>query len=257
VADYTTITTDYNKGTDASPDWTGTTIAIGGTGNGANEFRMALSTGSQTTSTGHTSWPYMLLPASGTQVVDRLYAFSADTTGIQVATYDGTNGKARVLRWNLSADGNPVSAMQASFFANTTHTAPSAGTQPPGANNDTWTNGHASDTSSTSYIKYNYYGSGITAGGTQETPGAGSVGTSPTATTGTAGSVTTTAGDWLNTHAAWQSAQGWIQYITGVAVPKASTAMLWYHTLIIYIGANQTTVAGGITIVHTLQYTFA
>ena len=46
MADYGTISTDYNKGTDASPDWTGSTISLSGT-SGANEFRMALSAGSQ------------------------------------------------------------------------------------------------------------------------------------------------------------------------------------------------------------------
>ena len=254
MADYTTITCDWNSGTDASPTWTGTTIAMSGSG-GANEFRMALSGTGATGTTASASWPYMNIPTSGTTPVNQVWAFPTNTSGTQVATYDGTNGKARVFRLNFSTGGNPVSAMQVSFFANTTHTAPSPGTQPPGANNDAFTNGQSSDTSSTSYIKYNFFGSGLTAGGVQETPAAGSVGTAPTATTGTAGSVTTTAGDWLNAHLAWQSAQGFLQYITGVAIPQTNTAFFWYFTVVIFIGANIST--GTFTIVQTLQYTFS
>lgn len=218
---------------------------------------MALSTGSQTGSTPSASWPYMPLPASGTTVVNQLWAFSTNTSGSQVATYDGTNGKARVLRKNFSADGNPISAMQVSFFANSTHTNPSAGTQPPGTNNDTFTNGTSGETSSKSAIKGNFYGSGITAAGTQETPSAGTVGTAPSATTGTSGAVTTTAGNWLNAAGAWTDLAGWNDYIIGVAIPKASTAMLWYFTLAIYLAASMTTQAGGWTIIDTIQYSYA
>lgn len=256
MSDYSTITTDYNKGTDASPDWTGATIALSGSA-GANEFRMALSSGSQTTSTPSASWPYMALPVSGTTTVNQLYAFSTNTSGILLTTYDGTNGKARVLRYNLSADGNPISAMQVSFFANSTHTNPSAGTQPPGTNNDAFTNGTSGESSSKSLIKGNFYGSGITAAGTQETPSAGTVGTAPSATTGSAGATTTTAGNWLNAAGAWTDLAGWNDYIIGVAIPKASTAMLWYFTLAIYIAASMSTQAGGWTIVQTLQYSYA
>ncbi|GHO99556.1 hypothetical protein KSF_096040 [Reticulibacter mediterranei] len=256
MADFGTITTDYNKGTDASPDWTGTTIALSGT-SGANEFRMALSTGSQTTTTPSASWPYMPLPASGASAVDRLYAFSTNTSGIQVATYDGTNAKARVLRKNFSNNGNPISAMQFSFFADSTHANPSGGTQPPGSHNDTFTNGTSGETSSKSAIKCSMYGSGATAGGTQETPSAGTVGTSPGATTGTSGAVTTTAGNWLNANGAWQDLAGWNDYIIGVAIPAASTAFFWYYTLIIYLVASMTTQAGGWQIVDTVQYSYA
>jgi hypothetical protein len=252
MADYTTINMQYNTGTDASPTWTGTAIALSGT-SGANELRMAITGGG--TSITSANWPYMAKPTSGTTAVTSLYAYTADGTGSQVATYDGTNGKARVLRWNFDNTGNPVTAMQVGFFANSTHTAPSPGTQPAGTNNDAFTNGQASDTSSTSYIKFNLYGSGLTAGGTQETPSAGTVGTSPTATTGTAGSVTTTAGNWLNANAAWQSGQGFVQYITGVAIPQTATAFNWYMALLIFIGANIT--AGTYTIVCTLQYSYS
>jgi hypothetical protein len=257
MADYGTITTDYNKSSasDASPDWTGTTIALSGT-SGANEFRLALSSGSQTTSTASASWPYMALPLSSTTVVDRVYAFSTNTSGIQTI-YDGTNGKARVFRKNFSNNGNPISAMQFSFFANSTHTNPSGGTQPPGSNNDTFTNGTSGETSSRSAVKCSMYGSGATAGGTQETPSAGTVGTSPSATTGTTGAVTTTAGNWLNANGAWQDLAGWNDYIIGVAIPAASTAFFWYYTLIFYLAASMTTQAGGWQFIDTIQYSYA
>lgn len=256
MADYGTISTDYNKGTDASPDWTGSTISLSGT-SGANEFRMALSAGSQGSSTSSADWPYMPLPSSGTTTVNQLWAAKTDTSSIQVATYDGTNGNARVLRYNFSADGNPVSAMQVSFFADSTHTNPSAGTQPPDSHNDAFTNGTSGESSSKSLIKGNFYGSGATAAGTQETPSAGSVGTSPSATTGTSGAVTTTAGNWLNAAGAWQDLAGWNDYIVGVAIPKANTAFFWYFTLVIYIAASMGTQAGGWTMVQTLQYSYA
>jgi hypothetical protein len=256
MADYGTITTQYNTGTDASPTWTGTAIALSGS-SGANEFRMAKSGGSQNGTTPSASWPYMALPASGVSVVDQLWAFTTNTSGSQVATYDGTNGKARVLRKSFSNDGNPISAMQVSFFADSNHTNPSGGTQPPTTHNDTFTNGTSGETSSKSAIKGNFYGSGLTAGGTQETPSAGSVGTSPSATTGTSGAVTTTAGNWLNAAGAWQDLAGWNDYIIGVAIPQASTAFFWYYVLIIYLAASMTTQAGGWQIVDTVQYSYA
>lgn len=256
MADYTTINTQYNTGSDGTPTWTGTAIALSGSA-GANEFRMALSTGSQTGSTSSASWPYMSLPVSGTTVVNQLWAFTANTTGSQVATYDGTNGKARVLRYNFDNTGTLISAIQCSFFANSTHTNPSPGTQAPGTNNDTFTNGTSGETSSRSAIKFNFYGSGLTAGGVQETPSAGTVGTAPSATTGATGSVTTTAGNWLNTAGAWQDAQGFVDYVIGGAIPAAVTAFNWYFTLAIYLAASMTTQAGGWTIVQTIQYSYS
>ena len=241
----------YNTGTDASPTWTGTAIALSGS-SGANELRMALSSGSQTGSTSSANWPYMSRPTSGTSTVNQLWAFTADTTGSQVATYTGDNTKANVLRWNFDNTGNPITAMQVTFSADNTHTAPSAGTQPPGSHNEPFPNGNSSDTSSTSYIKGNCYGSGLTAGGSQETPSAGSVGTNPSATTGTAGALTPSAGSWLTT---WQSLQGAIQYLQGPATPKTATAFTWNQTLVIFLGANITT--GTYTICYDLSYTYS
>ena len=201
-------------------------------------------------STASATWPFVTRPASGTSTITEMWGFTGDTTGVKVATYDGTNGKANVLRWNWDATGTMVAAPQFSMFGDTTHTAPSAGTQPPGSHNDPITNGHATDTSSTSYMKYNAYGAFSTANLT-----AGSVGTSPTVTTGTAGSLTCTANNWLNTAGAWQSSQGWVEYIILNSTPTATTAGDWNWTCVLFTGVNMTT--GTLTPVWTLQYTFS
>lgn len=250
MSDYGTVQLEYNTGTDGSPVWTGTAIALSGSG-GNNQMRL----GSGTTSTGNASWPFVTKPVAGTTTVSQLWACSADTTCLQVSTYTGDNSKANVLRWSFDSAGNPVSAMQWSFFGDSTHTAPSPGTQPPGSHNDAWTNGSSSDTSSTAYVKINAFGSGLTAAGSQETPSAGSVGTLPTATTGTAGSTTTTAGNWLNSNGAWTSGQGFIQYILGGAIPHTAQAFKWYITMIFFVGAGITT--GTYNFVMTLQYSFS
>jgi hypothetical protein len=250
VSDFTTIGMEYNTGTDASPTY-GTALALSGT-SGANELRMALSTGGATGSTASGAWPFMAKPVSGTAVVDQLWAFTANTTGSQIATYDGTNTKARVLRWSFDNLGTPVTAMQVTAYGNSTHTAPSPGTQPPGTNNDAFTNGQSTDTSSKSYVKINMYGSGLTAAAAQETPSAGTVGTLPTATTGTAGSVSPGAGAWLS---AWQAAQGAVAYVTGPAIPAAVTAFKWYMHTLIFLGSNIT--AGSWVFNYTLIYSFA
>lgn len=251
MADYTSIVLKYNTGTDASPTFTGTAIALSGSA-GANELRMALSSGSQGASTSSANWPYMTRPASGTSAVNQLWAFTADTTGSQITTYTGDNTKANVIKWTFDNTGNPISAMQVSCYGDNTHTAPSPGTQPPGSHNDAFTNGHATDTNSKSYILGNCYGSGLTAAGSQETPSAGSVGTNPTAGTGSAGAATPSAGAWLAT---WQSLQGATQYLQGPAIPHTTTAFDWFQTLVIFLGANIST--GITTLVYDLTYTYA
>lgn len=250
MADYGTVQIEYNKGTDASPDWTGTAIALSGSG-GANQMRL----GTGTAVTSSANWGYMARPTAGVAAITQLWACTADTTCIQVSTYTGDNTKANVLRWSFDAAGNPVSAMQWSFFGDNTHTAPTAGLQPPGTHQDPFTNGHATDTSSTSYLKINAYGSGLTAAGVQETPAAGTVGTMPTATTGTAGLTTTTAGNWLNANGAWQSGQGFVQGIIGVAIPHTAQAFKWYISTIGFLGVNIST--GTINFICTIQYSFA
>lgn len=235
MSDYSAATIGYNKGTDASPDWSGTEIATGGT-SGANEFRWCAS-GAGGVSTASANWPGYARPGSA-GAVPELWAFSADTTGLKVATYDGTNAKANVFRFHLTNDGTAASAPQFSFFATTSLPTPVAGTQPssPSTDGSGIVNGQSSDTSSHAYAKINAYGQGITSGGTQQTPSAGSVGTLPTATTqNTAGAATPGSAAWLTT---WQDAQGWTDYILGGATWQALTLVYWYFSMILFSGPN-------------------
>lgn len=233
MADYA-CTLEYNKGSDGTPDWAGTALATGGSA-GANELRWCKA-GDGGASTASASWPKFRRLAS-TGVVDELWAFSADTTGLKVATYDGTKSASRVLRFSFDNAGTPVSVMKLSAYATSSLGAASPGTQPsdPSTDGSGIVNGHATDTSSTAYLKINAYGSGLTAGGSQETPSSGAAGTTLAVTSGTAGAATPSAASWLST---WQSAQADTQYITGPATPQATTAFKWYWVPSLWSGPN-------------------
>lgn len=246
MSDFTTLNVNYNKGTDATPDWTGTALAFGGSG-GANELRFTPSTG-MTTTTASATTPFLTKPASGVLAAAQLWACTADATCLQVTPYDGSNTNGRVLRWNWDALGTFASAPQFSAFTDNTHGTPSPGTQGSGG----LINGSA-DTSNTSYVKANAYGSGASASGSvQQTPAAGAAGTTLAATSGTAGALSPAASAWLAT---WQSLQGWTQYIAAGVIPQATFAALWYWTVAVYIGANIT--AATYAFVFTFQYTFS
>jgi hypothetical protein len=246
VSDFTTINCQYNTGTNAAPTWTGTALAFGGS-NGANELRFAPSSGASG-STGSAAWPYFSRPASS-QTVPQLWAFTADTTGNQV-NYDGTNTPYLQLRWNWDNLGTFVSAPQFTAFGDTTHTAPSAGTQPGSQSGSPIVNG-SSDTSNTSYYKANAYGFGVDTSGTQQTPAA-APGTAAVVNSGTAGASTTATNAWL---ASFQSLQGWIQYIANGAIPKSLTAGFWYWVFILFVGPNMST--GTLLPCITFQYNYA
>lgn len=252
MANFTTIQCDINTGSDASPVWTHV-LAFGGSA-GANELRWANSTAGATSSTASASWPFYVRPAAGTAAVNQMWGFTGDTTGFQITNYDGTNTNSLILRWDWDNVGTYASAPQFSFFGDSTHTAPSAGTQPGGQSGSPIVNGQSSDTSSTAYVKIQAYGQGVTAGGVQQTPGAGSLSTAVSATDGTAGSVTPGSAAWIATH--WQSGQGFVQYILNGATPAATTAGFWYWALILYTGVNMST-ASTILPVATYQYTYS
>lgn len=232
MADYT-CTLKYNKGSDGTPDWTGTALSTGGT-SGANELRFCKA-GDGASNTASASWPKFRRLAS-VGVVDELWAFSADTTGIKVATYDGTNAAARVLKFAFDNAGTPVSAMKLSSYATSSLGAATPGTQPsdPASDGSGVVNGHATDTGSKAYLKGRIYGSGLTAGGSQETPSSGSVGSAFSATDGSAGAVTPSAGAW----SASQSLQADTQFLQGPAIPQATTAFDWYFILSLWSGPN-------------------
>lgn len=153
-----------------------------------------------------------------------------------------------MLRWNWDATGTFAAAPQFTAFGDNTHATPSAGTQPGAQAGSPIVNGHATDTSSTSYLKINAYGNG-----SSQAPAAGSVGTNPSATTGSAGSVSPGSAAWLTT---WQSAQGWTQYILCTATPAATTANTWNFTLVLFMGVNMST-GSAITPVLSFQYAYS
>src|SRR5690348_11583178 len=103
MADFSTFNLQYNKGSDGTPDWSGTAIAFGGV-SGANEIRFVNSGLGATTSTASASWPLVTKPSSGTATFGQAYAFTADTTGF-LTTYTGDNTVARMFRWNWGSVG--------------------------------------------------------------------------------------------------------------------------------------------------------
>jgi hypothetical protein len=264
MADYTNIYINTNGqqtlgSTDSSATWTAndaTSIAFGGSA-GANEFRWQRTGGGGTTSTGSAAWPNIIRPVANA-AVEEMWAFTGDTAGVKIVAYTGANDHHMQMRFSFDALATPASAVQFSAFQDTADTTPTAGTQTNNATDGrNIINGHATDTSSTSYLKINAFGSGYPSAGSQETPSTSTAaaGTTPTATTGTAGSVATTAADWLNTHVAWQSAQGWIQYITAVSIAKATTAYYWYFVSMLFVGPNMGT-GSMVFCPYVIQYTW-
>lgn len=242
ISDFTAVTIDYNSGagTDASPVWTGTTIAFGGSA-GANEFRWQQTGGAGGAATASASWPFIVRPASNA-LVTQCWAFSADATGLQCKGYPTTLSAmfSNAFRINFDALGTPASAMQLSAFQDTANTAPSPGTQANGVSTfANIVNGHATDTSSTSYLKGQVYGSGVPTGGAQETPAAASLSLAITATAGIAGAISPAAAAWITT--AWQSLQGAVQFIQAPSIWKAVTAGFWYFNMALIIGPNMGT----------------
>lgn len=251
MSDYTTVQIDFNEGTDGAADWTGNVIAFGGSA-GANEFRFQRTGGGGGPTTASASWPNIIRPAANA-VVEEMYAFTSDAVGLKV-NYDGTIAQTMVLRFDFDALGSPASVMQFSAFQDTSDTTPTPGTQTNGATDGrNIINGHATDTSSTSYLKINAFGCGYPSAGSQETPStSGNAGTTLAATSGTAGSVAPGAGAWLVT---WQSAQGWTQYISGTGLVKVTQAFFWYIACVLYVGPNMGT-GNMVFCPFTLQYTW-
>lgn len=194
-SDFTLIQLKANTGTDSSPTWT--PILFGGT-NGTQELRFANSGASG--STDYTAWPYIVRPTSGTSAVTQCWAFgSTSNSGGLQTTYTGDNTRSNVFRWDWDGSATMVAAPQFSLFASSSHTTPTAG-------DNSIAGGNSTDTNSMGYMKADAYGSYA-----QANLSAGSVGTSPSATTGnqgTSGVNTCTANDWLNTHGSWQDLQG-------------------------------------------------
>lgn len=248
MANFTTYQIQFNSNTDASPTWQN--LAFGGS-SGANQLRWCAS-GAGAGGTGNASWPPFSRPGSAAAVPEA-WGFASDASGIKVATYDGNNTNSRVFRVDWDNLGTYASAPQVGAFGDNTHTAPSPGTQPGAQSGSPIVNGSSGDTGSTSYLKANFYGQGVTSGGAQQTPAAGSLSTPVAATDGTAGAVTPGSAAWIATH--WQSLQGFTQYVLNGATPAALTAGDWYFTLALFVGPNMST--GRLQPVLTVQYSFS
>ena len=220
------------------------TITFGGSA-GANEMRWCAAAAGAA-GTASASWPQYSRPGA-TAAVAELWGFSADTTGIKCATYDGTNGKANVMCIDYDAVGTYAAAPTLTAYGDNTHAAPVAGTQPGALSGSPIVNGHVTDTGSpaTSYLKANLYGDDQTGN-----PAAGTTGT-VTVTSGTAGSVSPGAAAWI---ANFQSLQGVIQYITHRRTPAATTAGKIFFTLALFTGPNMS--LGTLLPVITFTYSF-
>lgn len=232
MSDFTTLKAQVNTGTsDASPTFTD---MLFGTAN--YELRLC-GTGAGGATTASASWPTYLKPTSGTIAIPEMWGyFGSDATGgLKVTTYDGTSAHYKQILVNWDNTGTYASAPIVSAWKDNTLPAASAGAQPGTGDGSSFVNGHATDTSSTSYIKINFYGQGLTAAGVQQTPASNAAGTLAV-TSGTAGAVSPGSAAWLAT---WQSAQAATQYIQDGATPQAVTAGLWYGVVVFYTGVNQ------------------
>mgnify|MGYP001317826724 CR=1 FL=1 len=247
MSDFTTLKLQGNTGTsDASPTWTDHLFGTAG-----YEMRAALSTGSQTTSTASASWPSILKPSSGVTLIDNMYIFSADTTGLKISTYDGTTAHYMQFRINWDNTGTFASAPIISGWKDNTYPAASPGTQPGTGDGSSIINGTSGESSSLSLLKANAYGQGLTSGGSQQTPGSNAAGTETVTGHSAAGAATPGSAAWLAT---WQDLQAATDWIANGGTPQATTAGLWYFVLILRIAAGMT--GGTLLPVLGFQYTW-
>lgn len=233
MTDFTSLKYQFNSGaSDASPTWTDVLPAT------ANYEVRLCSSGAGNGTTASASWFTILKPTSGTSVIPEMWVYvgSDASGGLKVTTYDGTSAHSMQMRINWDNTGTYASAPLFSAWKDNTLPAASPGAQPGVGDGSSFINGHATDTSSTSYIKANFYGQGLTPGGSQQTPGSNAGGTL-TVTSGTAGAATPGSAAWLAT---FQSCQAGTQYVQNGGTPQATTAGLWYGILSFWTGVNQT-----------------
>lgn len=248
MADFTTIRSQWNSNTDASPTWN--TVTFGGSG-GQQEIRWCAAAAGGA-SIASAAWPQYSRPGATAAVAELWYFTSSDNSGgVKVATYDGTNGKANVACIDYDAVGTYAAAPTLSAWGDNTHAAPSRGTQPGAQSGSPIVNGAVPDTGAssgvaTSYLKINAYGDDQTGN-----PAAGTVGSTLLVTSGTDGSVSPGAAAWLAT---WQSAMGAVQFITHRRTPAATTAGKIFFTPVLFTGPTMS--LGTLQPVITFTYSF-
>ena len=255
MADYTTVNTQFNTGSDGATTWTGTAMNFGGSA-GLHEARFQRTGGGGIATTPSASWPAIIRPGAGTAGVEEMWIFttSDNSGGYKCTTYDGGKTNSLVGRISFDALGSPASAMQLSAFCDAADTAPVAGTQVAmDTDGSNFINGQATDTTSHSYVKLNVFGCGYPSAGAQETPVDASIdGTTLAVTSGAGGAAIAGAGAYLAT---WQSAQGWSEYAQGTAAPKTLQAFYWYFSIAVFVGSNMQTGGGAFT-AWEVQYTY-
>lgn len=237
MADFTTLKLQANTNTQGSPTWTD----LNGAG---HELRWSdVSTQDNVASA---SWPYTTRPTSGTAGIDYAYAFTADATGTGVLGSGGaptafSNNNYAQFRWNWDNVGTFASAPIFTAYPSSAH-----GSITPG--DGSLLGGHATDTSSLSYLKGNAFGRVDSAGA----PAAAPV-NAPVVTDGGSGAHTPSAGaNWLTNYSDLQGDNDWIAF---PSTPAATTADTWRVMMRMFMGANET--PGTYTWVISVKYTYA
>jgi hypothetical protein len=238
MADFTLIELDLNTSTQGSPSYTHITSAAG--------MEVRFSDLSTQKSTASASWPAMIRPAA-VGAVSYTYAFTADATGSGVIDAGSgvptafTKANYKWAKWNWDNTGTFASAPIFTAYKSTSHDSASAG-------DGTILGGHATDSSSKSYLKGNAFGRVDSAGAPAAAPGA-----EPAVTDGSTGSLAPTAGaNWLTN---FQSLNGDTQYITAPFTPAATTADTWSIMFALFVGPNMTPAT--YTLVISLKYTWS
>lgn len=242
MSNFTVIKLQANTGTDASPVWSDFLFGTAG-----YELRFC-SVGAGTASTPSASWPTFPHPIE-VVVVPEAWLFTSDTSGTKITVYDGTGAHYNQFRISADNTGTLASAPTFSAYADNTFPADSPGTQPGSPNTSSAVINGSSETGNTSYLKAAFYGVGLTSGGVADNPSS-NYGTNPTATSGTAGALTTSQGAWSG----WTSLQGTDQYIANGQTPKATTAWTWNFLLSLMAGPLEE--GGVLTPVLALEYSY-
>jgi hypothetical protein len=231
MADFTTVTLDCNIQSTATPTFQSlTAFAQSGAPSTGVEVRWS-GTGTGLRSTGSTSWPADIRPAS-TGIVAFTYVFTADTTGFGFYGGSGTsadpvtwaNTSYKWAKWHWDNTGTFASAPIITAYDTSGDTTATSGLL----------GGSSGDTSSKSYLKINAYGANVA---TVPVPAAAPT-NAPVVTDGTAGALTySSAGAWLTNY---QDARGDTDYIQYGATPTAATAQDWYMIFALFNGPNMT-----------------
>ena len=243
MANYTQLHIQGNDNTDGSPNW----VPGGGSPTaGLSEIRWG--SAGISANTASASWPLYDRDASVT-VIPMVYQYTADAVGNNYDSYTTASPITHILQNRIYGDntGTMGSAPIITGYPTTAH-----GSITPG--DGSLLGGHATDTSSTSYLKGAAYGQNSSSASTwNDAPGA-APGGSVTGTTGSAGAIAPSNG---TSWSAWQSLQGDTQYLQSNNTPTAASAtsgFLWYFVLRLYNGPNMTT--GTLVPVASLRYTY-